>query len=70
MMLTIGHVHLDSSVRAWLHRLLVAATLVGWLLLAGLIASLYVGHSSSPYGTCTAATGRTVSCDMLKRHKP
>jgi 2'-hydroxyisoflavone reductase len=41
-------------------RLAAAATVLGWLVLAGLTASSYVGHSSSPYGVCYAAPGRGV----------
>jgi hypothetical protein len=42
-------------------------TVAGWLLVAGLIASFYVGHSPSPYGTCAAPSGRTVACSLLHR---
>jgi hypothetical protein len=66
-MSTLETLHLDASPRTWGRRLVVAATLAGWIVLAGLIASLYVGHSPSPYGTCTAANGRGVSCSLLKR---
>jgi hypothetical protein len=36
------------------------ATMLGWLLLAGMIGYSYVGHSSSPYGVCYASSGRSV----------
>jgi hypothetical protein len=42
-------------------------TILGWLLLAGLIASLYVGHSPSPYGACASPNGRDVPCALLQR---
>ena len=67
MVLTLEKFHLDASSRTFWHRVVVAATLAGWMLLAGLIASLYVGHSSSPYGMCTAANGRSVACSLLRR---
>jgi hypothetical protein len=67
MVMTLGKLHLDASRRTWVHRLVVAATLAGWILLAGLIASLYVGHASSPYDECTAPNGRSVACALLKR---
>jgi hypothetical protein len=51
----------------WLHRLPAIASLIGWLLLAGLIASTYVGHSPSPYGMCSTTQGRMVSCALLRR---
>jgi len=35
------------------------------LLLLGLLATTYVGSSSSPYGTCYAASGRAVPCNAL-----
>ena len=43
---------------------------LAWLLLllvAGLIASTYVGHASSPYGVCYNAAGRSVPCAALPR---
>jgi hypothetical protein len=67
MVLTLDKFHLDASFRTFCYRVVVAATLAGWMLLAGLIASLYVGHSPSPYGTCTTANGRSVACSLLKR---
>lgn len=50
----------------WRHRLIVIATILGWLLLVGAITSFYVGHSASPYDVCTAPGGRTVSCALLR----
>lgn len=67
MVWTLERLHLDASPRTWGHRLVVAATLAGWILLAGLIASLYVGHESSPYGMCTTPSGRSVACSLLRR---
>jgi 4-amino-4-deoxy-L-arabinose transferase-like glycosyltransferase len=67
MLLSLERFHLATSPAVWGHRLVAALTLIGWLLLAAFIASLYVGHSSSPYGTCAAPSGRTVSCKLLHR---
>jgi hypothetical protein len=47
---------------SWRERFASGVTLVGWFLLAGWIASLYVGHSSSPYGVCYSPSGRSVPC--------
>jgi hypothetical protein len=49
------------------HELLAAATVIGWILLAGVIASSYVGHSFSPYGTCHNAQGRGIPCIAGRR---
>jgi hypothetical protein len=38
------------------------ATVAGWILVAAMIAASYVGHSSSPYGTCYNASGRGIQC--------
>lgn len=70
MILTLAKLHLDASPSVWGHRLVVAVTLAGWIVLAGLIASLYVGHAPSPYGTCTTPNGHSVACAMLKRSSP
>lgn len=43
------------------------ATAVGWIVLALAIGSLFVGHSSSPYGVCYAASGRSVPCAVVVR---
>ena len=43
-------------------RLAQAATVVGWIVVAGLVAASYVGHSSSPYGSCYNASGRGIQC--------
>jgi hypothetical protein len=67
MLLTLAKLHVDASPGVWGHRLVVVATLAGWLALAALIASLYVGHAPSPYGMCTTPSGRSVACAMLKR---
>jgi hypothetical protein len=48
----------------WRRNVRACATVLGWLLLAGMIASAYVGHSSSPYGVCYAASGRSVPCEL------
>jgi hypothetical protein len=67
MLMSLGRIHLAASPAVWCHRLLAALTVIGWLLLAALITSLYIGHSSSPYDTCAAPSGRTVSCKLLQR---
>lgn len=67
MMLTLAKFHLDASPSVWGHRLVLAATLAGWLALVALIASLYAGHAPSPYGTCTTPSGHSVACALLKR---
>ena len=69
-MSTLAKLHLDASPTVWGHRFVVAATLAGWLVLAAAIASLYVGHAPSPYGMCTAPSGHSVACAMLKRSSP
>lgn len=46
----------------WRERVTAGATVLGWLMLAGLIAASYVGHASSPYGVCYSETGRSVPC--------
>lgn len=51
----------------WRRRTVACVTVLGWLLLATLIASRYVGHSTSPYGVCHAASGRSVPCDLTHR---
>jgi hypothetical protein len=43
------------------------ATGLGWLLVAALIGSIYVGHSPGPYGVCQAPSGRSVPCSLLRR---
>ena len=43
-------------------RVVEVTTVVGWLLVAGVIAASYVGHSSSPYGACHNASGRGIQC--------
>lgn len=55
----------DPRTAAWSHRAVEIATVLGWIAIAAIIASFYVGHASSPYDTCAAATGRSVSCDAL-----
>jgi hypothetical protein len=50
-------------------RLAASATILGWLLLAGVIASQYVGHSSSPYGVCYAGSGRSVPCELAHHQR-
>jgi hypothetical protein len=56
-----------TNLRHRYNAFLAAVTVAGWLLLAWLIASLYVGHSPSPYGTCAARNGRMVACSLLHR---
>jgi hypothetical protein len=51
----------------WRERLAAAATVLAWLILAGLIASSYVGHATSPYGVCYNAAGRSVPCAAVVR---
>jgi hypothetical protein len=67
MMLVLHEPSPGAPPLSWRSRLAVAATLLGWLLLAGLIASTYVGHSPSPYGACYAANGRSVPCELVHR---
>lgn len=55
----------DPRTAMWSHRAVGIATVLGWIAIAAIIASLYVGHASSPYDTCAAVTGRSVSCDAL-----
>ena len=37
-------------------------TVIGWILVASVIAWSYVGHSSSPYGACYNGQGRGTQC--------
>jgi hypothetical protein len=37
-------------------------TVLGWIVVACVIASSYVGHSFSPYGSCHNAQGRGIQC--------
>jgi hypothetical protein len=48
-------------------RLVELVTILGWILLAGVVGSWYVGHSTSPYGACYAASGRQVPCRLTAR---
>jgi hypothetical protein len=48
-------------------RVVGAATMLGWLLLAVLVGSIYVGHSPGPYGVCYAPSGRSVPCNLVRR---
>jgi hypothetical protein len=50
----------------WRRRAVASAAVVGWLLVVGLIASSYIGHSSSPYGVCYADSGRSVPCELAR----
>lgn len=50
----------------WRRYVAIGAAPAGVLLLAGLFVSQYVGHSSSPYGVCYAASGRSVPCELAK----
>ena len=52
----------ESNPTRWTRRVVGAVTLLGWLIVAGVIAASYVGHSSSPYGTCHNAQGRGIQC--------
>ena len=45
-----------------MRRLVEVATVVAWILAAGVVAASYVGHSSSPYGSCHNASGRGIQC--------
>jgi hypothetical protein len=67
MNLSLHGLHLAAPPSTWRHRLIVLATIVGWLLLVALITSFYVGHSSSPYDVCTSPGGRPVSCALMHR---
>jgi hypothetical protein len=67
MMSLLDRRHLAASPAVWRHRLVAALAVMGWLLLAALITSLYIGHSASPYDTCAAPGGRMVSCKLLHR---
>jgi len=67
MVLSLTRCHRTASPVPWRQGLLVAATVIAWLLLAGFIASLYVGHSPGPYGTCAGRNGRAVACTLLHR---
>jgi hypothetical protein len=47
-------------------RVVATATVLGWLLLAALVGSIYVGHSPGPYGVCYAPSGRSVPCTLVR----
>jgi hypothetical protein len=53
----------------WRERVTVGAAVLGWLLVAAVIASRFVGHSSSPYGVCYAASGRSVPCALVRPNR-
>jgi hypothetical protein len=66
----IASLHASSGVprsTTWRERLAAAATVLAWLILAGLIGSSYVGHATSPYGVCYSAAGRSVPCAAVVR---
>jgi hypothetical protein len=67
MLLSLRGLHLTAPVSTWRHRLIVIATILGWLLLVGAISSFYLGHASSPYDACVTPSGRSVSCALLRR---
>ena len=46
-------------------RLVKVATIVGWILVVAVIGGSYIGHASSPYGVCYAASGRSVPCTVV-----
>jgi hypothetical protein len=65
MIMIMSHDALDVRPLArWRRSVLACLAVLGWLLLAGMIASSYIGHSSSPYGVCYAASGRSVPCEL------
>lgn len=66
MNLSLHALHLAAPPATWRHRLIVIATIIGWLLLVGMITSFYIGHSSSPYDVCSTPSGRTVSCALMR----
>lgn len=57
----------DSIWARMTQQLVAIATVVGWILVAWIIATSYVGHSFSPYGTCYNASGRGIQC-LARRH--
>ena len=62
MIVAITAVSAESVRTRTMRRLVQVVTVVGWLLVAGVVAASYVGHSSSPYGTCHNASGRGIQC--------
>jgi hypothetical protein len=67
MILVISEASAESVRARTARRLVEVATVVGWILVAGVIAASYVGHSSSPYGTCHNASGRGIQCLVGRR---
>jgi hypothetical protein len=59
--------HSLADAHAMRARIVALATVLGWIALGALIGSMYVGHSTSPYGTCSAPSGRSVPCALLRR---
>ena len=43
------------------------AAIVVLVIVVGLLASTYIGHSSSPYGVCYGRSGRSVPCVIVAR---
>lgn len=48
-------------------RVVGAATLVAWVVIAALIAYSYVGDAPGPKGTCYAPNGRSVPCELVRK---
>ena len=48
-------------------RIVPVLTALGWIALMALVASGFVGRSSSPYGVCYASSGRSVPCEAVAR---
>ena len=48
-------------------RLAAALVLALGLVLMAALASTYFGHSTSPYGVCYGASGRSVPCAVVAR---
>ena len=59
--------HAESGWTRASHRIITIATVLGWIAVAWVIASSYVGHSFSPYGTCQNASGRGIQCIAGRR---
>jgi len=50
-----------------LHHLPSVIVLILAVAVAVLVASSYLGNSTSPYGTCYAPSGRSIPCAAVKR---
>ena len=61
-----GVSELGRAIRRDFPRVLAIAALLVVLLA---LASTYVGHAASPYGTCYAPSGRAIPCELVSKDR-